>query len=213
MGVRLELWVRWSGRVWVSRWMKERSSTAGDALLMGSALRCCDPAAAGGPVHDVAAGLGGRRWLSEASVILRQAGGGRRCLQHASGGRLISRTINTPTRPYKPAPPPDSSKQSIVSTSTPIYPRSSSTTQLLHHHPNPLPNHPLQNDRRKVRRQGQRLQVQRPIVSLPYTAPWPQFGLGLLFAPGGRSLCLFDASFALFDASFLHRSLLLNHHC
>ena len=30
---------------------EERSSTAGDALLMGSALSCCDPAAAGWAVR------------------------------------------------------------------------------------------------------------------------------------------------------------------
>lgn len=59
------------------RWCRDgwrKVVDGGDALLMGSALSCCDPAAAVWTVRQSLLIRGGLEWLSEASVILRRAG-------------------------------------------------------------------------------------------------------------------------------------------
>jgi len=140
--------------------------------------------------------LGGQARFASDGADVRQALKASLPSERASAEWLISRTHNTLRRPYKTAPPPNTSKQSIVST---LHARHqlNHTPQLTKTPPTSKTNPPtknLQNDWRQIRRQGQRLQVQRPIVSFPSAASRPalQFALRILhfqFASFRRVFC------------------------
>jgi hypothetical protein len=144
-----------------------RSSTAGDALLMGSALDVVIQQARDGP----SARAPGRycwfgRPLSEASVILRV----RRCA-HALAALVgqVDLARSTTRSPVLISPPRPSTAAFHPSSrySTPTN-RTTSSISLQHSlFPQSYPSKKhLQNDWRQIRRQGQRLKVQRPIVSI-----------------------------------------------
>lgn len=127
----------------------------------GERAACCDPAAPSRPVRR-------RCPLGWTDPCGHWAEGLWGRLQRASGPSLISRTTTRPRCPYKLSAAPTTAlhpSSRHITRALPLHPHIPTNTTFRNSPVLPPPHKHLHNDWRQIRRQGQRLQVQRPVVS------------------------------------------------